>query len=576
VTITTATLRAEGRAGALATLRGCAQLAFCDSPAAGVLVLVGLAFVSPHAALGALVGSAFGTLAARFVPGYGREDWSWGLASFNPAIVGLLWDGLLASGEVSPLWLALPLATSMALDVLLRRLLARWMLPALSAAALLTVYLTNALVAPPGGWFWTDAPMNALLPWGVLGAACIFGAMMAKSFFAGLWALIAAAIAFLASYLAGVDPHSTAGLWAITVPLASFGLHAIFLRGSRLGCTTGTVAAVIAAALWIAWERSALGDALPPLLAPFILGVWGAALVMRKVAASPLADGGTWQALAAIARARNENREVWALVPSAAGAAASASPFVAGTWLDPSVPRSTFEHARLAASPRCRQAFWDACDRLRTYACEDSGAAATSPAGPIDPAIARALRAGCIDRVATCDAAVGSLDLALEAMVPLHGDLTQVGCLECGARSAWPPRGMWRRADLRCAACQGPVVPALTPFGLPSDVASLARLGRDAERCAVLLVLDDPPSDPTVEGFIAQMRRGGRTIVFAPCPARRRARREDELALSVAGERLLAYAIVLVPFLRLARRAPQAKPVAERARPAMPSDEGAG
>ena len=570
------TLRSEVRAGGLATLRGCAQLAFCDSPVAGVLVLAGLAFVSPYAALGALVGSTFGTLAARVVPGYSREDWSWGLASFNPAIVGLLCDGLLASGEVSPLWLVLPLAASMALDVLLRRLLARWMLPALSSAALVTVYLASALVAPPGGWFWTDAPMNALFPWGVLGAACIFGAMMAKSFFAGLWALVGAAIAFLASYLAGVDPHTTAGLWAITVPLASFGLHAIFLRSSRLGCITGTVAAVIAAALWTAWEHSALGDVLPPLLAPFILGVWAAAVLMRKIAASPLADGSTWRTLAAIARANAEDREVWALVPSATAAVAVTSPFVAGAWLDPSVPPATLERARLAASPRCRQAFWDACDRLRTFAGDDAGADAASPASRIDPALARALRAGCIDRVATCDAGIVRPDTAVGAFVPLHGDLQQVCCLECGAQSAWPPRGLWRRADLRCATCQGPVVPALTPFGLAGDPASLARLRREAERCAIVLVLDDPPSDPTVEGFIAEMRRGGCALVFAPPPARRRARREDELALSVAGDRLLAYVAVLVPLLRMARRARPGGLTAGRARAATPSDEGAG
>src|SRR5512145_2677816 len=92
----------------LALLRGCAQLAFCDTAPAGVLVLAGIALIAPFNALGTLLGAVFGTLVGRFSSAYLREEWASGLASFNPAIVGLLWGGFLASGEVHIVFL-LPL-----------------------------------------------------------------------------------------------------------------------------------------------------------------------------------------------------------------------------------------------------------------------------------------------------------------------------------------------------------------------------------------------------------------------------------------------------------------------------------
>lgn len=555
-----ASLHLELRAGAAATLRGCAQLAFCDSPRAGVLVLAGLALVSPFAAFGALIGALFGTVAGRMLPGYSREDWSWGLASFNPAIIGLLWDGRLASGEMHPVYLMLPLAAVMLLDIVLRQWLTRWMLPSLSAAALLTVYVTSALAAPPGGWFWTDAPVNALVPYGLLGAACIFAAMIVKSPFAGVWALLASATAFLGSFIAGVDPRTTAGLWAVTVPLASFGLHAVFLRGSFAGCITGTVAAVVGAGIWIAWEHSALGGVLPPLLAPFILGVWIATLLMRRLAALPIADAGFWRALQAMARARTQGKEVLALVASGTALEPGASAFLAGAWLDPEVPRATFEEERLAASPRSRQAFWDACDRLRSHSSPEA-------ANGLWRALERAVRSGGVDRVAVCDAAVVPIATGEVPVIALHGALERTHCMECGAESTWPPRGMWRRADLRCAQCQGPVVPALTPFGVSPPPSARAQALEAAARCAVVLVLDDPPSDPATELLLASAREVGAVVVFAPRPARRAARRPEDLALELHGGRFLALAIPLVRLRRslLSRTQPRVAPVPARA-----------
>ncbi len=347
-----------------------------------MLVLAGVTLASPFAGLGTALGAIFGTVAGRFIPAYAREEWAWGLAGFNPAIIGLLSAGFLASGEIGPSVLIFALASSVFLDVALRRLLGRFMLPSLSAAALVTVYLFSLVLAPPGGWFWTDAAASPLMPFGLLGAVCIVAAMVARSPFAGAWALLLSAVAGLACWLSGHDPRAWMGLWGITVPLASYGVHAIFLRGSLAGCVAGSIAALLGALIWIAWEVSILGHWLPPLLAPFILGVWSSIVVMRRLMKVPLAQPALWRIARAIAAARGHNAEVVALIQGGTGPAAARSSFVSGAWLDPQMPLSAFERERLYMSPRCRQAFWDAVDRLRT---EAGGLSAGNSLAAFDP-----------------------------------------------------------------------------------------------------------------------------------------------------------------------------------------------
>ena len=128
-----------------------------------------------------------------------------------------------------------------------------------------------------------------------MGAACIVAAMIMQSAFAALWALLLAAFVLLTGWLTGHDAISLIGLWALTVPLASFGVHAVFLRGALIGCFVGAVSASVGALIWIVWQTTGLAEWLPPLLMPFILGVWLSIILVRPLSASPLANPAFWR-----------------------------------------------------------------------------------------------------------------------------------------------------------------------------------------------------------------------------------------------------------------------------------------
>jgi urea transporter/NAD-dependent SIR2 family protein deacetylase len=512
----------EVRRFVLALLRGCGQLAFCDAPPAGMLVLAGIALIAPLSALGTLLGAAFGTLVGRFTSAYRPDEWAGGLAGFNPAIVGLLWGGFLASGELHIAFLLLPLALSMLLDVVFRRLLSRLRLPALSIGAFSTVYLVSLAVAPPGGWFWTEAPTNAFVPLGLMGAACIVAAMTMQSAFAALWASLLGTLVLLAGWLTKHDPHSLIGLWALTVPLASFGVHAVFLRGAFAGCIAGTIAASLGASIWIAWEATSLGEWVPPLLMPFILGVWLSIALMRRLSASPLTQPAFWRTARLLAAARVADRQVVALMRDAAAAGSPASSFINGAWLDPQLPRDAFSKEQLRASPRCRQAFWEACERLRVDANRRQP-------GDLAARVVKLQQRGWVRAVAIQDVPGSAEAARLDGIVPLHGDVGRTLCLDCGAWGDWPPVPVWRRCDLRCPRCQGPMVPNLTPFGGAVDEPVLNRLNELAGRCAVVLVVGEEACEPAAVSLLEHARSNGARVVFLSCSTADYPRRTADL-----------------------------------------------
>jgi NAD-dependent SIR2 family protein deacetylase/urea transporter len=461
--------------------------------------------------------------AGRFTSVYRRDDWACGLASFNPAIVGLLWGGFLASGEVHTAFLLPLLGLSMLLDVAFRRLLARVQLPALSVGAFATVYLVSLAAAAPGTWFWTDAPIHAFVPFGLMGAACIVAAMMMQSAFAALWALLLAALVLLAGWLTGQDAFSLIGLWAITVPLASFGVHAVFLRGALTGCIVGTVAALLAALIWIVWQSTALADRLPPLLMPFILGVWLSIILVRRLRVWPLTHPAFWRVVSLLAAARAGDRQVVALVGDVSNAGLAASSFFSGAWLDSQLPRDDMSVEQLHASSRCRQRFWEACERLRVEA-------ARRQAGDIAKSLAKLQRCGQLGAIVVQDVLRPGEAAGASDIVFLHGDVDRTLCLDCKARSDWPPLPVWRRYDLRCG-CQGPLVPNITPFGGALAESVLHRLDELAAHCAAVLVVGEEACEPATAAFLEHARRRGASVVFLTNRPGSYPRRSGDLSL---------------------------------------------
>jgi len=99
-------------------------------------------------------------------------------------------------------------------------------------------------------------------------------------------------------------------------------------------------------------------------------------------------------------------------------------------------------------------------------------------------------------------------------VLALHGALDRARCLDCGAACPWPPMAVWRRCDLRCTNCQGPMSPGITPFGGAIDHAVARRLEEVATRCGLVLVLGAEAVEPATLGFLERVRDAGGVVAF--------------------------------------------------------------
>ena len=129
---------------------GLAQLIFCSTPPAGVLVALGLGVLSPWMLAGAAGGCLLGTVAGRVMPGITREAWLAGLAGFNPAILGIVGAGALAAGQQDAVWLPVLIVACTGLACAISGPFSRFGLYPLSAPAFLIALLTSLALAPAG------------------------------------------------------------------------------------------------------------------------------------------------------------------------------------------------------------------------------------------------------------------------------------------------------------------------------------------------------------------------------------------------------------------------------------------
>ncbi len=513
-----------------ALFRGLAQLAFCDSALAGVLVLAGLALVSPWGAAGAVAGAVFGTAVGYFASVYSREEWEHGLAGLNGAVVGIIWGGFIADGSFNlPLFLTI-LSVCVALEFILRRALARVSLPALSMPAVATAVLTSWVLAAPGTWFWPTTPA---VPFGTTGIAiamlCIIAAMVTKSALAAGWAVLFATIAYLALWGQGLDTLAYSGLWAVTIPLACYAMQAVFFREFVAGAVGSTIAALSTAGIWVFWMKSGAADIAPPLLTPFIFGVWLAIAAMRRLRHFPVFQTSFWRTAGAIHRANLAGGTVVALLGDDAAQYRSASQYLSGSQRIEQTREYTLSDEQLRNSIRSRRAFWDVCARLRRMA------EGTEPTA-LHRAVADFECRGWVQTTMS-RAVLGHLrEAGARDIIELHGRIDRTACIDCDFSGDWPPGEIWKHCDLRCSRCSGVLKPAtsLLSEGLTSSVKQAVE--RSLADCGVLLVLGELPKDARTESILDRARAVEATVVFVTNGALSYALGPDDVVIAAHSE----------------------------------------
>jgi NAD-dependent SIR2 family protein deacetylase len=491
-----------------ATLSGVAQVIFCESALAGLFLLAAVAVLSPAAAFGALAGAALATLMRLPCEG-DRADWQLGLMSFNAAIVGMFWAGPLARLEASATLFPVALLGCLAVETALRPHFRRSGLPMLGAPALLVGWMSDWAFRAFGDSLWVHPGTLPLGGWSLPLAVIGLGAAVAtRSLFAAVTVGVIAVIASSwSAWWFGLDGPGPATLWAYAVAPAALGGFSIVPVARLHAICAAILAAIVAAAVWFLWIYTPLLSVVPPLLAPCLIGVWGAIAAIVHRGGSLILDPGLWRLAALMISARHARKPAVVLSGAGASTASGIPDYISGAWLDPAVPSQTYAFGAFLASESCRRAYWSACARFR---------AVTSAARPnaAHAAIAALERAGYISAVVTQNVdglhqAAGSLNV-----VEIHGTIERCHCLSCGAEFKWPSADAWEAADLRCSHCEGLLKPAVIAMGEDIPPGAMRAAEMAVVGCGVLLVVGSQLAVSSAASLLAQARRNGASIVF--------------------------------------------------------------
>lgn len=481
----------EARALGRATAAGWGQLLFAESPAAGVLLLLGLMPLAPRAALMAALAGLVATAVAR-MGGYPWSEWRRGLYGYAGALAGLFWGVLFVPGPRA--WLALAAAallaaplTRLAHQVLVPRQVPALALPALALAWLGWLVLDAAVPgAPPG-------PIAQAAGWTLTLAGLALGSPLLA-----LTAAVGAAVGAAAG--AALTGGMAPGIVANAVPTA-VALGAVLLPLSASALAVAAVAAGAAGALW--WvATTAVALPMPPLVAPFTIVTIAVVLALRvsgvrrrvpgRPAPLPLAAVGapgaarrSWQARRQLHALARDARRIAVLTGAGVSTEAGLPDFRGPSGLWTRTRRITL--ADFARSPELRETYWREEERFFQLVERASPAAAHR-------ALAELHRRGRLSGIVTqnVDGLHQAAGVPADAVIELHGSIREAFCLDCDERvprAALASRIPLGAAALYCPACQGLLKGGSIMFGEPVSPARLDAALRVVLAADLLVVL---------------------------------------------------------------------------------------
>lgn len=480
------------RAALSAWAVGHGQVLFCESPAGGVLLLLGVAAIAPRAALLSALGCAIATAVARACD-FPRRAWRRGLYGYAGALVGLFWGLLFAPTVAAHVTLAVAAAVAAPLTALAHRILTPRGVPALALPALVLVtaaapWLRPAAVAaaPP---LWIEA-----IAWASTVAGLATGSGLLAC--AGLVGVAAAGVASIVA-----SGHVHAGIVANGMATA-IGLGAVFVPLSAGALVVAAVGAAAAGLLW--WWTAPLAAAmgLPLLVWPFVAVTLVTLRLLRRVGVRRLIPGRPAPLpLAAVGRpgrgreghrARSvlvglarDARRVCVLTGAGISTAAGLPDFRGPAGLWGRTGRVTFDDFVASADVRAR--YW--AEEERFFHLVERATPTAAHLG-----IAALARAGRLSGVVTqnVDGLHQAAGLDPAEVVEIHGNIAVAHCIDCGRaapRWALSPLIAARAGSLYCEACRGLLKGGSVMFGETVPPARLDAALRMLLAADMLLVL---------------------------------------------------------------------------------------
>ncbi len=489
----------------IAVLRSLSQIAFSERTGSGVLILAAITVMAPWSAVGAIIGALSGTLSGMALSRSPKASWRQGLDGVNPAILGLIWGGVLSRGDPKAALFVFALLGCIALEHPMRSLALRWKMPVLSLPALLAGWASSITFQIFDDNLWL---CFASMPFGiwssvtaiVLVAAVVFqqdrGAAIVSAFYTAISALAA-------GWLTG-EIVGPASLWAFSVAPTVMGICLLIPTARKQLWPLPLLTSIVAILVWTFLGLSQPIGYAPPFMLPLIVSMWAAYFAVRSYAGELATNPLMAEAVRALATAKAQGRKIVALTGAGISMPSGIPDYVSSTWLDPNIPVEEYSYSRFKVSRAARTAYWDACNRFRGLATEAKPNAAHRAMNDM-------MEMGWLSGIVTQN--VDGLH-GRKNTFEIHGDISAVRCIDCGATTPWPERATWQDKDLTCEHCGGHLKPGVVAIGEDTDQVIWEEAREIVEGCGVLLVIATRMTMSTVAILLSLAKQADARIIF--------------------------------------------------------------
>lgn len=490
----------------VAVIRSLSQIAFSEQAGSGVLIFAAIAITAPWSAVGALIGAFFGTVFGMVLSRLDKDQWRRGLYGVNPAILGILWGGVLTRGDSKVALFIFAILACIAFEHPMRALALRWKMPLLALPALLTGWGSSITFKIFDDSLWVGFGGMPFGFWGgVIAVALVAVVVFVRDFEAAMvTAFYTAATALSAGWLLKDGMIGPVSLWGFAVAPTVMGICLLIPTARKQLWPLSLGGAVVAVLLWYAWDIAVPVGWAPPLMLPLIAVIWAAHAVVRaysgELATSPLmAD-----TIRTLTRAKAEGRKIVALTGAGISMPSGIPDYVSATWLDPNIPIEEYNYARFIASRAARTAYWEACDHFRELVSKaEPNSAHRAMNAMMDVNWLSGIVTQNVDGLHGC-----------QNISEIHGNIAKVHCVACARPAPWPELGAWLEKDLTCDHCNGYLKPNVIAIGEDPDQMVWEQAKKMVEGCGVLLVIATRMTISTAAVLLAEARRSDAHIIY--------------------------------------------------------------
>ncbi len=435
-------------------LSGIAQIAFSEKILSGYLILFSIFVISPLSALGCLIGTFVGTIFFHlFNNNLNDELFTKGHYGYASGILGIILGGYLGFNQIYSTIFFVAIIFCSIIDIYLKKFFAKFQLPSLAISAILTAWIVYFLISKNGKDFWIFVDIYPFKNLSIY--LCILGVLLCLFITDKKATILTVIFATLSIYFSKIfmnlSIYETIGLWAFTVSTSSFFASVFFLQFGIFGLLLVFLTVIFSSLIWFFWVISNFWEILPPIIAPFTLGVIIISIFINKIFGPIIYQSNVWTVVDQIKKIK---KNICVLTGAGTSTPSGIPDYVSGEWIDKTKNVSDYDFQNFLKKKSSRKAYWEVCYKFFNIS-------KISKPNIIHKILSKLEEKKIVNSIITQNVDGLHQLSGSKNIIELHGNISKASCIKCNKTYKWTKiNKLWRKKDIICD-CKALVKPSV-------------------------------------------------------------------------------------------------------------------